>query len=166
MKFGDCAAIISAASAILTFLFSIYVFFRSRKLLIPLERPIIDISENKCVGSLSDDKNLLQINFLSIFENVGKHPASDIRIRIGMTRAENPMEFRNYVDVTAANEIRPNTKSNWDQRISVPVKVENEIVSLPKNRINHLHKANFYRLVAKAAKIDARRLLPDIQGRQ
>ncbi|ODS31490.1 MAG: hypothetical protein SCARUB_03393 [Candidatus Scalindua rubra] len=54
-----------------------------------------------------------------------------MRIQIGMCPANKPHEFRNYVDATAANDIRPGTKFNWDQRIGVPIKVTGQTISLP-----------------------------------
>ena len=131
MTIGDWAAAISALAALLALGFSIFVYWRTRRLVLPTERPVIELNENKCSGTLSDDKNTLQINMLSIFQNIGKHSASDLRIQIGLCPVDATHEFRNYVDATAANTIRPDTKFNWDQRMGFPVKVEGQVISLP-----------------------------------
>jgi hypothetical protein len=131
MTTGDWAAIVSAVAALFAFGFSIFVYFRTQRLILPTERPVIELSENKCSGTLSDDKSILQINMLFIFENVGKHPASDRRVQIGTCPISAAHQFRNYVDGTAANAIRPGTKFNWDQRMEFPVKVEDQVIELP-----------------------------------
>ncbi len=131
MGLSNWATIISAVSALVAFGFSIFVFFRTQKLILPTERPIIELDENKCSGNLSADQKLLQIDMLSIFQNIGKHPASEIRIQIGMCSVTASHEFRNYVDGSAANVIRPGTKFNWNQRVGVPVQVDDREIMIP-----------------------------------
>ena len=131
MTASDLAATFSAVAALLAFGFSIFVYFRTQRFILPTERPVIELDENKCSGTLSDDQNVLQINILSIFQNVGKHPALDVRVQIGMCPINAAHEFRNYVDGTAANTIRPGTKFNWDQRMGFPVRVEGQVITVP-----------------------------------
>lgn len=132
MTTGDWSALISAISALLAFCFSIFVYIRTQRFVMPTERPVVELVENKCTGTLSDDRRFLQINMFFLFQNVGKHTASNLRIQIGLCPVNATHEFRNYVDTSAANDIRPGTKFNWDQRITLPVKVDGNVIELPR----------------------------------
>ena len=47
MSFDEVSSIISVASALLAFGFSVFVYATTRKLLRPTERPMISLFENK-----------------------------------------------------------------------------------------------------------------------
>jgi len=132
MASGDWTAIIAAVVALFALGFSIFVYFRTQRLILPYERPVIELRKNQCSGTLSKDKSFLQITMFSLFQNVGKRPASNLRIQIGMCPESAAHRFRNYSDSTAANAIHPGTEFNWDQRMAFPVKVEDQVIALPK----------------------------------
>lgn len=123
-------ALASAISALLAFVFSIYVYVRTNRLLKPTERPIMSLFDNKVQGELAQNPPRLKTNLLFLFKNIGKHPARNLRMRIGVAPKKSPEAFRNVIDVSVANRIDFDGIFNWNQLIEQPVKLEGQVAQL------------------------------------
>ena len=102
--------LIAAIAVVLALAFSVFVHIKTRNLLIPTERPIISLYET---GVLSERKIDIESGFQVEtkiefnFKNIGKHPAMNIRIKIGTARKTKPDRFENLVDNTFVNKVNP-----------------------------------------------------------
>jgi len=124
MELKELPTIISAASALLAFCFSIYVYTQTRRLLQPTERPIISLYEQKSKGEFIDNPPRVKTNLMFLFKNIGKHPAKDLQLRIGVSPKKNPEMFRKVIDVSVANRIDVEGIFNWNQSLEQMVKLE------------------------------------------
>jgi hypothetical protein len=99
------APAISAVSALLAFCFSIFVYYQTQKLLEPTERPIISLSEqyfdSGCFKESSESLYVIKFEF----KNIGKHPAKNVRMRLGWGRVDQLDDFSSSNDLTMANRL-------------------------------------------------------------
>jgi hypothetical protein len=111
---GVWAAFISAASAFIAVSFSILVYYQTRKLVLPTERPFISIDEmnfEDVTNPKADSVAWHKITFL--FRNRGKHPADNISITLmswGMSEPDTPvylesMELENRLEAEGSFEL-------------------------------------------------------------
>jgi hypothetical protein len=108
----DCALVnppawISAASALAAFVFSGFVYWRTRYLSEPKERPTISINRIDTVSG-PDDRGKWGTNILYHFMNTGQHPARNVRMKIGRCTASNVAAFSFEFDQSQASDLFPN----------------------------------------------------------
>lgn len=136
MKFKiDVASTISATSALLALCFLIYFHVQTRKLLSPTERPVISIFETEGQGQSTSDPPRVTGILLFNFKNIGKHPAKNLRLRIGVVTKKNPESFRIDTDVSVANRLDVENTFNWRESYSQPIKMEGKIPRLQEKKL-------------------------------
>ena len=130
MRFDEVSAIISAASALLAFGFSVFVYATTRKLLRPTERPMISLFENKAQGEFLKNPPRVKTGLLFLFKNIGKRPAQNLRVRMGVAPKASPERFRNVTDVSVANRIDVDSVFNWNQTFEQGVELQGDVAQL------------------------------------
>lgn len=121
------STMISAAAALLAFIFTIYVYVQTRKVLSPTERPIISLYEQKSQGEFIDNPPRVKTSLTFLFKNIGKNPAKNLRLRIGVSPKKNPEIFRHIIDVTVANRIDVDGVFNWNQLLEQILKLKGKV---------------------------------------
>lgn len=140
-QINNWPAIFSAISAFLALCFSIVVYYQTRQLLGPTERPVICISRLPVNYKINEEekKVLWILNF--IYKNIGKNPASNLRIRVAFCKEGNEQSLKQYVDVSSANRIDPNQEFSIVHAISQGLQIDGD-----KKIISH-SQCYFYVLV-------------------
>lgn len=115
------ATIFSALIALLAVAASIVIHFQTRNLIKPTERPVLVITESKSTISKGDGKaDTLVVDIKC--ENIGKHPARDLKTVIWFTPHSRSSELE-YVSPNQkifANVVYPGTNFRWLS--SIPLK--------------------------------------------
>lgn len=124
MSFDEVSSIISVASALLAFGFSVFVYATTRKLLRPTERPMISLFENKAQGESLKNPPRVKTGLLFLFKNIGKRPAQNLRVRAGVAPKSSPERFRNVTDASVANRIDVDSIFNWNQTFEQGVELQ------------------------------------------
>lgn len=101
---------LSAGSALLAFVFSIFVYFRTRYLNKPKERPIVSINRIDGETGLINGEEVWGTETHYWFRNTGQHPAGDLRMEIGHCLASNIALFKYDFDQTEASEFLPDAE--------------------------------------------------------
>jgi hypothetical protein len=99
---SDAAAIISAAGAVLSLLFTIYVYRSTRKLIQPFERPTLSLIEGR-VGSGTGGN----IGYALRIRNTGQRPATKIRFRARAAPETNLTAVVKLPDWAPAHDYQP-----------------------------------------------------------
>ena len=108
------SAIISTLSALIAILFSIFVWFHTRKLLKPTERPILDLIFTATdTKEISEPERMIGYQIIYRFKNIGKHPAKDLRIRSVSLRKDNLEIVGKQSDDKMENRINPGNEFNY-----------------------------------------------------
>ena len=108
------ATIFSTLIALLAVAASIVIHFQTRNLIKPTERPVLVITESKSTISKGDGKaDTLLVDIK--FENIGKHPACDLKTVIWFTPHTRPYgpEYVNMNQKVFANVVYPGMKFRW-----------------------------------------------------
>lgn len=92
------ASWISAITAMLAVVISLWIHWQTQQLLKPTERPIISIVDSNCKREPNKDTSELEIILNIIVRNVGKHPAGDLRMRVWGTLVEEPNNLKMIYD--------------------------------------------------------------------
>jgi hypothetical protein len=100
---SDAAAAVSAAMALLSLLFTIYVYSSTRKLLRPFERPTLSLVDSR-VG-LGADGN---VGYALKIKNTGQRPASKIRFQVRAAPEKDLKSVVNLLDREPAHDYQPN----------------------------------------------------------
>jgi hypothetical protein len=125
VKFKNCnPATISAISALVAIGFSIFVYVQTRKLLAPTERPVISIFETQGQDQSTSVPSRTTGILLFGFKNIGKHPAKNLRLRIGAVTKKNPESFQIDTDVSIANRLDVENIFSWRESYNLPIKME------------------------------------------
>ncbi len=112
-------ALLSVALAVC----STYMHYRTRKLVKPSERPVINLQSCLCTYMpYSEAKGGGgEIRVKSMFKNIGKHPAGRMRVLLCVVPKEAPGKLKVYIDDPIANTIYPEGELIWEQEAEFPV---------------------------------------------
>ena len=113
---------ISASSALIALCFSIYVYYETRTLLKPTERPILSMPEVNV--KKNEEGNKVKWNIRFVCQNIGKNPANNLRIRIAFCQKGNEQSLKQVKDITSANRVDPGIKVIFPSTISQNYKRE------------------------------------------
>jgi hypothetical protein len=102
---------ISAASALVALLFSLFVYFQTRSLQRPFERPIIAIVGFGVIQPRSAAHLLVRLEA----RNIGNHAAIDIRTRVGYALSNAPQRFQALFDDSFVNQVEPQHGFFWQE---------------------------------------------------
>lgn len=130
---------ISALSALLALVFSIYVWYRADSLMHPTQRPIISLSDVKHHARILEDPPRFIAKIHYMMKNIGKHPAINLRVRLGGTvDPQRPNNFKMIMDTTSANRIDPDGQVGFSHTETQETTKENGN-TLGKNNLAFLH---------------------------
>ena len=108
------SAIISALAALIAIGFSFFVWFHTRKLLKPTERPILSlINAESDDTKISEPERMIGYQIRYKFKNIGKHPAKNLRIRSVLIRKDNLEIVKKETETKIANRIDPDNEFNY-----------------------------------------------------
>ena len=104
---------LSAGSALLALLFSLFVWFQTRSLQRPTERPIVAVTAFGLRREKDDPKG--QIILTLEAKNAGNHPAIDLRTQVGYAPQNAPQRFEAVYDDELANPVEPQNPILWQE---------------------------------------------------
>ena len=111
---------------------SVLIHWNTWQLLVPTEKPIISPIDSNCKGMLNKETGKVEITLKLVMKNVGKHPASNLRIRAWGALVDEPNDLKIVRDVTMADPLYPNISCTLPSTISVKPKMTGDELSLPK----------------------------------
>lgn len=117
-----CASRISAITAMLAVVISLWIHWQTRQLLTPTERPIISTVDSKCKGIVNNDTAELEITLNTIIKNVGKHPAENMKVRVWGAPLEEPNNLKMCREFTLADLFFPDIQVTLSNRITIQPK--------------------------------------------
>lgn len=119
----EYAAIISAIAASMSATTALITYNFSRQILNPVERPILSLTDQTIKKG-----ELGEYMLTSVFKNIGKHPATEIRSRGGWAPRANISSFEKIPEQVSANVQDPES-TNSTATIFAPIgRVEGEVV--------------------------------------
>lgn len=119
------SAIISALSALIAIVFSVFVWFQTRKLLKPTERPIFSVVKTRAeIKEQTEPIAKLDGEIYYTFRNTGKHPAKNLRSRYVLIREDNLQILELKVDMRVVNRIDPGSETIFHQDWTRIVEIE------------------------------------------
>lgn len=116
------AAWFSAIMATIAVVSSICIYWQTRQLLKPTERPIISAVDSKCKGDVNEDTSNLEIALNLVIKNIGKHPAKNMKVTVWGAPLDEPNNLKICRDFTLADNFFPNIQLTLSNKISVQIK--------------------------------------------
>ncbi len=142
---SDPAAIISAAGAVLSLLFAIYVYRSTRKLVHPFERPTLSLIDGHAGPGTGGS-----IGYALRIRNTGQRPATKIRFRARAAPEANLKAVVNLPDWAPAHDYQPGGEMElmlWPPAPFVAVTMMQVGVSYSDGLSNKKHQGEGYWLV-------------------
>ena len=121
------SACISASTAMLAVIVSLFIHWQTRQLLVPTERPIICAIDSKCIGNINNDANNIEITLNLVIKNIGKHPAENIKITVWGAPLDEPNSLKICRDFILADSFFPDTQATLSNKIAIQLKSFNEL---------------------------------------
>lgn len=120
-------AIVIAALATGSAIYSTLMNYKTRKLLKPMERPALDLQKTTVIASQSEG---LTITITNIFKNVGKHPASKIGFKTICATIDKDSTKLETTTKRTFRRLYPDAMHNWTSTIKLSIKHDhvNEII--------------------------------------
>jgi len=114
LRIGEIATVIIA-------IFTIFVYIQTRNLIKRIERPILSLATTECERTEPDEVFMkLRVN------NIGKSPAEDIRMVVGLCGREEPESFSAYAHTWVVNRIDMGGGFNYELDVVYPPTSEEE----------------------------------------
>lgn len=126
---GATAALASAIFAGIAVIFTLIIHRDTRRLFKRTERPIISPDRPKCKIGLLSGGFQIRVDLRFPFKNIGKNPAQDVRMRMGVCPKQAPQLFKNYADTSMANRIDPEGVFIWETHMEYPTILGKELQS-------------------------------------
>lgn len=117
-----CASWISSITAMLAVIISLWIYWQTRQLLTPTERPIFSAVDSKCKGNVNNDTAELEITLNTIVKNVGKHPAENMKMRVWGAPLDEPNNLKMCREFTLADPFFPDIQVTLSNRITIKPK--------------------------------------------
>ena len=116
----EIAVFISAVCACAAFILALAVYLQSRSLIERMERPAFTLGRPTS-KSTNTDPHHRYFNFP--FKNIGKVPATNVCVQVGICPKNKPQDFKSYSRVLLANRIDPDTEMIFikDLHFTLPV---------------------------------------------
>jgi hypothetical protein len=111
----DVPSTISASAAFIALLFSLFVWFRTRTLQKPTERPIIAVTGGPVILPPRSAPELTRLRVHMETTNTGTHAATEVRTRVGYALQTAPHLFKALYDESFANRIEPQHGFFWEE---------------------------------------------------
>jgi hypothetical protein len=124
--FKTSPQVISASASVVSALMAFFIFSvhqEGRKQLELTERPIISMKDQTLESQFFENPPRAIFTLKFEFKNIGKHPAGNIRMKMGWSPKDKLSEFKNTNDVTMANRLDPDGIITLPQAFGVPIEV-------------------------------------------
>jgi len=128
----ELSATISALAALTALGFSIFIYVRTRKILKRFERPLISLFRHESKAKLIETPPTLNVSIQYLFKNIGKHPAQNLRAKVGACQKDKPQDFSHVFDRSAANRIDMGGVFGLNQNFTQNVQLEGKKYHLQK----------------------------------
>lgn len=134
VRYAASSALVSAIAAVLAVLFSHHVWSQSEA----TRKPILMVTDSKCIGKLNREDKKLEINLRIILKNVGKYPADNVRLQVWYAPLDKPEKLEKSRDETMANVFYPECIFTWTPTLVLGLSTNGEKFETKK------HKMFFY----------------------
>lgn len=138
------AAVFSAAGAIAAVVAAIWIHFQTQRLLLPLEKPIVSITDSSCKGELNKETAKLALTVNAVMKNVGKHPAENLRIRVWGAPVDDPNRIKSLQDVTCADPLYSDIPVSLPMRLEVQLQREGDTFKGKKDEVFYYVRTDYH----------------------